>query len=215
MSNIIQSYLKTNPLLTKYTQLGLVNINSLARYIKENSKEIDKNETIASISMNIRRYVSSLPQSSKPSISVSDNQLRVVTRANLEELIYAKNTKNRKKCLNLFNQISKSKYFTCLVEGEKEIVLLTDCPLKEKIKNINNPKFIFFHTTGLGYISVDFSIKLREVVGIYGSITSALGSANISIHSFHTIGGEILILIKNEDLIKAQEVLITTLKMLA
>jgi aspartokinase len=163
--------------------------------------------------MNVRRYIARLPKPVKPSISASDSASHVVTRANLEELIFNKNNKNRETCLNLFNELSKTKYFSCLVEGEKEIVLLTDCILIEKLKKIS--KLVSYHTIGLGYISVDFSIKLREVVGIYGVVTSALASANISIHSFHTIGGEILILVKNEDLIKAQEVIISTLKMIS
>jgi hypothetical protein len=212
MSNTIQSYLKRNSLLTKYTQIGLVNINSLARYIKENYSEIDKNSSIASIGMNIRRYISQMPKSIKPKIGIADNELHVVTRANLEELIFSKNNPNRKICLDLFNKISKTKYFSCLVEGEKEMVLITDYSLDESLKKNNLSKKISYHTTGLGFISVDFSIKLRQVVGVYSCVTSALSSANISIHSFHTIGGEILILVKNEDLIKAQEVLTTTLE---
>ncbi|MDO8609350.1 MAG: hypothetical protein Q7R95_02290, partial [bacterium] len=183
MSNTVQSYLNTNPTITKYTQLGLININSLARYIKENVKEIDKNDTIASIGMNIRRYMLQLPRLSKSHIGSSNDKLHVITRTNLEELIFNKNNINRKTCLNLFNVISKTTYFSCLIEGEKEMVLLTDYPLKEKLPKIHNSKLISYHTTGLGYISIDFSIKLREVVGIYGCITSALASALISIHS--------------------------------
>ena len=44
-------------------------------------------------------------------------------------------------------------------------------------------------------------------MGIYSHITSILAVADIPIHSFHTIGGEILILVKNEVLVKTQEVL--------
>lgn len=212
MSNITLSYLKTNPLLTKYAQLGLVNINSLARYIKTTTQGINKNDTVASIGMNIRRYISHLPSIVKPSINTNTNKLHVVTRANLEELIFTKNSANRQVCLDLFHQLNKTKYFSCLVEGEKEIVLLADCVLNGKLSAKKAVKNASYHTTGLGYISIDFSINLREIVGIYGCITSALASANISIHSFHTIGGEILILVRNDDLIKAQEVLTSTLK---
>lgn len=215
MSNVVKSYLKTNPVLTKYIQMGFVNINALARHIKTNNSEISSKSTIASIGMDIRRQIAKLPRSyGSKSLSI-DQQLHIVTRANLQELIFDKIGKNRQICLDLFNRISKTKHFSCLVEGEKEMVLLTDFSL-DKISNVKSPKKTVSHqTSGLGFISIDFSIGLREVVGVYSYITTSLSLANIPIHSFHTIGGEILILVRNEDLIKAQEVLISSLKIMS
>lgn len=214
MSNVIKTYLRSNPFLAKYTQAGLVNINSLARYIKKNNKEVDKKMSAAAIGMDIRRQITQLSDFNKPRFVPSELDLHIVTRTNLQELIFNKSGKNRQICSDLFNEISKSKYFTCLVEGEKEIVLLTDYPLDDLLKKKNLKTIISYRTTGLGFISIDFPIQLRQVVGVYSYVTSALALANISIHSFHTIGGEILILVKNEDLIKTQEVLTASLKML-
>lgn len=214
MSTIIKSYLKANPFLTKYVKLGLVNINSLARYIKKADRGVDKKISTAALGMDIRRQISQLPNLEKPHFSPSDLHLHIVTRTNIQEFIFNKSGKNRQSCLDLFNEISRSKYFTCLVEGEKEMVLLTDYSLDKLATNKNIKKIISFHTTGLGFISIDFPISLRKVAGVYSYITSALALADISIHSFHTIGGEILILVKNEDLIRAQEVLTSSLKII-
>ena len=214
MSSTVKSYLQSNPQLTKYIQIGLVNINSLARYIKENNREINEKITIAALGMDIRRQISQLPILNKPNFITSDLKLHIVIRTNLQELIFDKGGKNRQVYLDLFNKISRTKYFSCLVEGEKEIVLLTDYSLNDLIKEKNLEKIISNHTTGLSFISIDFPIKLRKVAGVYSYVTSALMLANISIHSFHTIGGEVLILVKNEDLIKAQEILTALLKMI-
>ena len=81
--------------------------------------------------------------------------------------------------------------------------MMTDCSLHELMKESNVQKSISYQTTRLGFISVNLPIRLREVVGVYGLITSTLAVAQIPIHSFHTIGGEILILVKNEDLFRS------------
>ena len=209
MSSTVETFFKTNPLLVKYTQAELVNINSLARYIKNN---FNINSSVAAIGMEIRRFLSKIPKQNKNKVIQVDAPLHIVTRTHLQELIFDKN--NRQLCLDLFNRITKTKNFSCLIEGEKEIVLLTDYDVNELLKTKEIKQNVSNHTTDLGFISVDFSIKLRTVVGVYCYVTTALASANIPIHSFHTIGGEILILVKNEDLIKTQEVLSSLLNIL-
>lgn len=214
MSSNVEIFLKANPLLIKYTQSGLVNIASLARYVKDNCQNPDKKSTVAAIGMDIRRLIKKMPKQASLKTAISNIPLHVVTRGQIQELIFDKTGKNREVCLNLFNQITKTKHFSCLVEGEKEIVLMTDYDVNEFLKDNKVKNIVSNHTKGLGFISVDFPIRLRTVVGIYGYVTTSLAQANIPIHSFHTIGGEILILVKNEDLIKAQEILDVVLKIL-
>lgn len=207
MSNTIKGYLQSNPIIARYVQNGLININSLARFIKKNNLYSQGDNSVAAIGMDIRRRMKQLPDMEQPTFDSTEQKLHVVVRTNIEELIFNKNEKNRQTCLNIFHQISQSKHFSCLVEGEREIVLLTDYSLDILIKKERLKKIITLHTNGLGFISIDFPITLRKVAGIYSQVTSALFLSHISIHSFHTIGGEILILVKNEDLLKAQEIL--------
>lgn len=207
MSKAVETFLIQNPLLTRYVQMGLVNITSLALYIKKTNSSFDKSNTKTSIAMSIRRYFAKLPIF-KPTLPVFSNKpFHLVVRTNLTEFIFIKDEEKRLLSQSIFKKISSTKHFSCLVEGEKEIVLITDCDSNELIGENNLKRLIFHHTTGLGYISVDLPISLREVVGVYSLITSTLAVAQIPIHSFHTIGGEIIILVKNRDLLKAQEVL--------
>ncbi len=208
----MKNYFQIYPYLTQYAQMGFINIASFSRYIKENSREIDNNISIAAIGMEIRRYLTRLPKLQNLTLDFSKFHLKLVTRSNLQELIFSKSPENRQTALDLFKYISKTKHFTCLVEGEKEIVLLTDHSLNYFLKRKDLIKNISYHTSGLGFISIDFPLKLRKAVGVYSFITSALMSATIPIHSFHTIGGEILIIVKNEDLIKTQETLTSSLR---
>lgn len=211
MSKAVFLFLKQNPIITHYAQMKMVNITALSQHIKEKSKEIATTTSIAAIGMNIRRYLARLPKIRITSLPFSGIPLKLVIRTNIHEVIFAKTEENRQHCAALFEQIYRAKLFSCLVEGEKEIVIITDYSLNDLLKKYHLVNKIANQTSGLGFISIDFPIKLREMVGVYHHLTSALLLANIAIHSFHTIGGEIFILVKNEDVLEAQEVLTTAL----
>lgn len=207
MSRAVLTYLRKYPLLTRYAQNGLVNFNALARLIKESSKQTNDSTSLAALGMDLRRYIAKTPKVSVRPFDFSKYSLQLITRSNIHEIILNKNLANRKRCLEVISEISQTKYFVSIVEGEKEIVIMTDQPLKELLKTKGLKKIVNHETGDLGFISANFPIELRDVPGIYGLITSSLAEAEISIHSFHTIGGEILILVKNKDLAHAQEIL--------
>ena len=199
-SNSILSYLQKFPLLVSYARSGLINLNALARLYKKNNKKIANKLSVAAISMDLRRSIAKLSEKPLAPFNFSQHRFQLVTRNNISEIILNKTIQNRQECLKIVNDISQSKYFISIVEGEKEIVLITDHPLTDVLKNK-------YHTSGLGFVSINFPIELRKVPGIYAILTTALAESEISIHSFHTIGGEIIILFKEEDLYSAQEVL--------
>ena len=207
MSKPISKFIKHYPLLISYAQKGLINFIALASFIKENDHEIDSSVSLTTIGMDIRRQVAKLPQSPVIPLDFSKYVLQLVARTNIQELILNKSSENRKQCLEIIQKISQTKHFISIVEGEKEMVLITDHPLKEILKQNNLEKNITHHTNDLGFISINFPIELRQAIGVYSFITTLLTEENISIHSFHTIGGEILLLVKNEDLTRTQEIL--------
>lgn len=207
MSRQASFYLKKYPLIARYAVNGLVNLNALARLIKENNNQIDKSLSLPALAMYLRRYIAKQPKISISPFNFSKYSLQLVTRTNIHEIILNKTLENRKQCLRVVNDVSGTKYFVTLVEGEKEIVVMTDHPLKGLLENAALKMLINHFTDNLGFVSVNFPIELRKVPGVYSLITSGLAESGISIHSFHTIGGEILILVKNEDLVHTQEIL--------
>jgi hypothetical protein len=207
MSKTIKIFFQKNPLLARYAELGLINITSLAEHIEKTNPSSEKKSSIASIAMTIRRYLANLPKNTSIQHLSLELPLNFVVRSNLQEVIFTKSDKRRDLVQEIFQQLSNQNGFSCLIEGEKEVVLLTNYPLGEILKEIPIKEQLIRYTHDLGFISIDLPISLREVVGVYSHITSVLAVADISIHSFHTIGGEILILVKNEDLVKTQEIL--------
>jgi len=207
ISKAVETFFIQNPLLSRYVRMGLVNITALAQHMKKRGFGLDSKNTVSAIAMTIRRYFIKLPTVDATAFIFSNTPYHLVVRSNISELIFTKDTDKRLLSRSIFQKISNLKHFSCLVEGEREIVVMTDCSLHELMKESNVQKSISYQTTRLGFISVNLPIRLREVVGVYGLITSTLAVAQIPIHSFHTIGGEILILVKNEDLSVAQEVL--------
>lgn len=206
MSNTTLTFLKLHPLLTSYAQKGLINFNALARYLKENNL-VDVSTSLAAVGMDLRRHLSKLPIVRTTPVDFSKYSLQLVIRTNINELVVNKKIENRKHYKNIFDEISKTKYFISVVEGETEVVIMTDYPINELQKKWDLGNSITHFTDELGFISINFPIEFRQIPGIYNAITSSLAERNISIHSFHTIGGEILILVKNADLNQSEEIL--------
>jgi len=207
MSKTITLFFAQNPLLEKYAQMELVNIMSLASYIENSSLEADRKTTTSSIAMQIRRYIKSLPSKNLSLNSSINTSCKLISRSGISELIYNKTEKNRAYSQHIFQKLIKRNQFVSLVEGEKEIVIITDFPYDKLTGLAETRKYMCKRTQDLGYISIDLPMKLREVVGVYNTITSIFTTHQIPIHSFHTIGGEVVILVKNRDLIKTQKAL--------
>ncbi len=199
MSKNISTLLQKYPLITTYANAGLVNLNALARLIQPNTKSV----SIEALGMELRRYLAKQEKTNIPKADFSSYDLEVVSRSNIKELIFDKTITNRKYCLKLATELLESKHFFSLVEGEKEITIITDADGKivERSKPAN-----LHQTEKLGFISINFPFELRAKPGIYSVLTSALAEEHISIQSFHTIGGEIIILVHEQDLIKTQEI---------
>ena len=210
MSKVVATFLVQNPLLSRYVRMGLVNITSLAHLIKKSNPTLDESISATSIAMAIRRHFAKLPKHEDTLSLFSKTPLQLVVRSNITELIFTKNDRNKSLSRTIFQNISDTNHFSCFVEGEKELVLITDNLDKLFEKDVLQ-QTAHTQTKNLGFVSVNLPISLREVVGVYSLITSTLAVAQIPIHSFHTLGGEILILVKNEDLTKTQEVLMSAL----
>lgn len=206
MSNSISHFLSLHPLLKSYTQKGLVNFNALARYMKE-SGLVESSASLAALGMELRRYISKLPIMPDNQIDFSKYRLQMVVRTNINELVLNKSIEDRKLCTNFTNKISQTKHFSSVIEGERELVLMTDYPLDELLKKDAQTNMLPYHLNNLSFISINFPVELRSVPGVYNIITSCLYEMNVSIHSFHTIGGEILILVKDHDLPQAEKAL--------
>lgn len=207
MSNVISTFLKLHPLLTSYTQKGLINLNALSRYIKENNNQVESSTSIAAVGMDLRRYLANLPKVTFTPVIFSRYSLQLVVRTNINEVVLNKNIESRKWCSSIVQKIYQTKYFVSIVEGEREMIIMTDYPLKELLNKDKLKTSMIHYTDELSFISINFPIELRLVSGVYNIITASLAEVNIPIHSFHTIGGEILILVKNDNLAQTQEIL--------
>jgi hypothetical protein len=176
---------------------------AVAKFIQKNTTDISPSLAQTTLAMELRRSIKKLPKQPMCSFDMSTYKLNLVMRTNIQELIFIKKEENREIYRTLVQQISQTKYFISLVEGEKEVVVITDYPINEILDPMKRENIIYHHITDLGFISIDFPLSLRERPGVYSFITSLLAESNIPIHSFHTIGGEILILVKEINLARA------------
>jgi len=200
MSKNVADQLRKYPLLSLYAQEGLVNLMALARFLQPEGNT-------SALGMELRRYLATQEASQIKPFDFAAQTLQVVSRNHIRKIILHKNRANHHKCLSAVQKISEDNYFVSLVTGEREIVLITDCPAENLLKIPEVKTLIKKQTDDLGFLSINLALKMRSIPGVYSLITSALATENISIHAFHTIGGEIIILFVEKDLLRAQEVL--------
>lgn len=206
MSIDIESIFIQNPFLKKYLQLGLVNISALADFALKSSTDKNNKKTTSSVGMALRRYARTLPPVKFYEHGLDEHDLKLTVRSSIQEVVFTQNPANLKLAYQLAQEIQANNAFLSLVQGEKEITLFTDFDGKDIFQGENMPENAVLNTD-LGLISIDIPISLRQKVGGYSYITSILAEANIAIQSFHTTGGEVLILVKKHDLLKTHEVL--------
>ena len=203
MSNDVVTQLRKYPLLLRYAKSGLVNLMALSRLLKSGNDA----PSLEALGMELRRYIAKSHVPPMQAFDFSPYSLQLISRSNIREVILDASEGNRKKALEVAHEITGSKYFVSMMRGEKEIVIMTDYPSKDLL-NLKGIKPLITHQTdGLGFVSVDFPIEMRHIPGIYSIVTSALSESEVSIHAFHTIGGEIIILFQEKDLLRAQEVI--------
>lgn len=80
------------------------------------------------------------------------------------------------------------------------------------MKTILKNEKVTWEINNLSLISIEFSKTTKDTPGIYYQITRALASKSISIQSYHTIGSELNILIKNKDFTHAHELISSLLE---
>lgn len=203
MSKSLQIQLYKYPLITEYAKLGLINLMALARIIDPEKKK----GSVEAKSMELRRYFSKAENQTTRIIDFSNYTLQITARTGIREIILRKSHNHFQKSLDITKKISDQGYFSSVIQGERECVIITDIPAQELNKLADQKLILHQKTEDLTFISINLPLELRKEIGVYSLITSALASKNISIQAFHTLGGEVIILLKQSELIRAQETL--------
>lgn len=160
-----------------------------------------KKLNLTTISMATRRCLKVMPKIKRQ--SKMPKCLDLTTRSNLFEIAVAKNQSSLRISdkLRQVLKLRESDFFS-VFQGDYEIVFFTNSNLrKELIKNLKGLD-ITSKVDQLAFITVNWSPETKEIPGIYLRITRELALNQISIQSMHTIGSEMMIVLKERDLTK-------------
>lgn len=207
VQHLVKRELEKNPFLIDVLQQELINVSALALKIQPAiEKELVKRVKTTAISMALRRYTS---ETSKKNIFQwkFPKNLEVSTKSQIYEVAIEK-TPNAKKIFDqLHHNIKRQKgEFLSFVEGTYEIIIFTNQRNKKQVKKAIKNQKITSENDNLAYVTVNWEKFTKDIPGIYYRITRALAFRNISIQSFHTIGAEMMIFFKEDDLVNAYNI---------
>lgn len=211
-TELIRNFLKFRPEIVEILESGFGNYSAVAESIR---KEIElttrtKIKTSA-MSMALRRlFVARKGEKEKIK---KIKPIEITTRTGIFEIAMKKDAKSVKAAESIRRLfLDKSQDFISVMEGTFEIVLYTNQLHKVSIKKSLPKKSITSEIDNLCCVTVNWPKETKEIPGIYARMTRALAINDISIQSFHTIGSEMTIYIKEPYLRGAHEILVGLLR---
>ncbi len=213
IQEIANKELEKNPILIEMIHKKLVNISAAAKNLHTKiEKEIGKKVEVAAVSMAIRRFI--LDYSAKPIFQFSfPKDIEIATKSKIYEVAIEKTPEISKILEYIYAHIKRHKgEFLSVVEGTYEIVIFTNQKNKQYIQEALRSQNITSECNDLAYATINWEKTTKDIPGIYYQITRELALKNISIQSVHTIGAEMMILVKEDALVDAYRAILDLLK---
>ncbi|VVB99214.1 Uncharacterised protein [uncultured archaeon] len=213
VQHLVKKELESNPLLLDILLQEIANINSVAVKMRPAiEKELGKKAKLSAVSMAIRRTIAQTGSARMFSWKFPKN-LEVATKSNVYEIAIEHDFEQG----GIFNSIRRkikkdSGSFVSFMEGTYETVIITNQRNKWLVKKELAKKSITSEEGNLGCVSVGFDKSTKNIPGIYYQITRALAYKNIPINSFFTIGSEMAVLVKEQDLLEAHKCISSLIK---
>ena len=206
VQQVVRHELSSYPFILDMLQQDVLNVSAVAEKLSPKIKaELRKEVKITAISMALRRVAQEFSKKQMFHWKFPRN-IEISTKSNIYEIAIKKEAHLH----NLWGDIrrrlgNKAGTFLSLVEGNYETVFLTNQSNKKILKHVLRNSEMTSERDFLGYLSVNFEPDTKNIPGIYYQITRALAFNDISIQSCHTMGAELILLFKREDVMRAHE----------
>ena len=208
LSLSIANELSRQPFLLEMLHGELINISALAVKLKPVVEaQCQEDFRIEAIAMAIRRYVRS---TSHPVITEAKfpAHIDMTVRTHLYEVAIASHGKSAAIADRVRKGIERRSGDLCaVIEGTYETVILTQQEYKKAVQKILGKTKRNSELGNLGAVTVNWPRSTKDIPGIYYRITRALAFNDIAIQSFHTLGSEMMIMVKDRSLGIAYDVL--------
>jgi len=209
MTNIVKKVWKTidnSPCIQRNMYRGLINSRALAKYIIK-EKKIDA--TIDAVISAIRRY--ELNQYEELFTTAQNMIIQTVnlsTRSQLAGISLIKDTDTQKILPKLFNIIQYVRGDVLrIIQANESIKILIDEKNMENVLDLFSKDKIVTIDKELAEINMHIHPKMQITLGVLATITNELTINGINIVDAITCSPEMLWFVKEEDLLKAYNVL--------
>ena len=190
--------------LSEAMSKGLINLSSLARYMKPELEEmLMKEVSEASIIMALKRLESEL----KPQIqykNVFKNPPEMIVRSNLVEITVAESNTLTQKLVKIFEMYaSQQRYFFAMTEGITETTVIFSHDLQEKIREIMQGEKITSNFINLSSITIRLPKESIPTPGIFYFFLKSLAWEAINVIEIVSTQLELTIILEDKDVNRA------------
>ena len=196
LSGIVRQELEQNAYLLDILQSGFGNISAVAGGLKKRiESKCKKKITVPATSMCIRRY---LKQNKPRKMSTYKLPIELCIKVlnGMNEITLPKKSEGYLESLQKIALLGKIDF--SIVEGQFETLLFFKNRYLHQIRNSVDISKSNVMISGLSCISVQWPAVTKDIPGIYYKVARALAIRDISVQSLHTIGSEMMIVVKSE-----------------
>jgi len=194
--------------LSEAMSKGLINLSSLARYMKQEVAEmLMKDVSEASIIMALKRLETQL----KPQIQykkVFKNPPEMIVRSNLVELTFENSESLTKKFSKIFEIYSgHQKYFFTLTEGVTETTIIASRDLYKNIKIALHDEKVVSEFVNLSSITIRQPAEITYTPGIVYFFLKSLAWEGVNVMEVVSTYLELTIILEDKDVNRAFTIL--------
>ncbi len=201
----VKTHLDNDFVIRKALSKNIISLRALSRYLC-NILELDQ-KNIHAVMSAIRRYKKEDKTKRDKELKNVFSKLTIKTRSNIVDICIAKNKINQEN-LNKFNSridIEKGDVLR-IIQAEQGIRVIIDEKNLDLFYNIFNKKYLSLEKD-LSEINIQFAKEAANVKGIVSLITSSLNTENINLVEIMSSAPELLLFIKNKDILKALQII--------
>ena len=202
----IWKIIDTDLALKKDLSRQIINVRSLAKYILDTYKV---NLSLDSIISAIRRYPTT-PEKKHDKNEVYNllKQAKIRSITKMASISLKKNEETTRKLGEILPKVDfESGEILRIIEGAKLFKIIIDKKSFDKMSSNFRKSDMIGYNKGIGMVELVYPETLAKTPGVFASISTELGSNNISIIDALIISNEHIIVVDEKDLLKAFEIL--------
>jgi aspartokinase len=204
MTNIterVNGFLNNDFIIRSCLFNNILSLRALSRFIIKKSKLEERN--LDAVMSAIRRY----KRDNKVKVQGRQKNIfsgiTIKTKDNVVDIYLSKNKSVQEKLGNLNTSIDFEKGdILRIIQAEQGIRIIIDEKNAKSFNEIFSKKDVISVNKSLAEVNIQFPTDTTKTLGIISTISSSLTSENISIYEIMSSAPELILLVKNNDLIK-------------